>query len=224
MLIFPIGTAVAATSFGTIDSRTYKIFEPNNGANSFINDNVLITSFEQMTTLTRKKSSPSLTIQYSYNDIYNDEFRQIEHFVESASEGALTSFYIVDFSRGQTPTNVASVSNDWSISINDTRFYSTTQNQKANHAVVWDGKRYKEGQVSVLSANASITLDINTNNYGSLPLTKAQSDGILYPLYEVYLPQSAMGSFKQTQYWNDKSVHKGFMRTGDLGFVTRYKV
>ena len=226
MNLFPIGTVSAGSSSGSIDSVSYNFWEPNGvGGSSNVMHNVLTSMFEQQTILARKKSEPYLIIPYEYNDIFDREFKQIEHFVDSI-EGALTPFWAVDFSRGQTPSSVADASGDWTVSIDNTRFYSIVLNQKASRAFLWDGTNWKEGLVSAISANTYIVVDVDTNNYGALTLANA-ANSLVYPLYEVFLSKEGLSAFKSTNYVNEKvttSKDGGFIRSGSINLVTRYKV
>ena len=227
MKLFPIGTVVAATNFGTIDSINYKIFEPNNGCRSFKVHTTLTTLFQSQVRLTRKKAAPYLTLTYMYDNIFDREFKQIEHFVDDVDD-ALTAFHIIDLSRGQSPSYIASSAGTWTIGLDNTRFYSATANFKSNKGIIWDGHgNWKIGDVSAIKLNASVNFDISTNNYGALTDTNASIEGLLYPLYEVYLNAGAMSDFKSTNYVESKlntSKDGGLLRSGTITFLSKYKV
>ena len=226
MKIFPIGTVSNGSSSGTIDGISYSMFEPNVTCHSNKVHTILVTQFENQSLLTRKKALPFLTITYEYADIFNREYRQIEHFVDDV-EDALSSFFVVDFSKGLTPSSITLSSGDWVVAIDNTRLYSSTANQKANRAFIWDGINWKEGQIASVSTNTSITVDIDANNYGALSLADAQTNGMVYPLYEVYLTQNALQNFKSTKFIHadiNNSEDGGYMKTGKITFVTKYKV
>lgn len=226
MNIYPIGTISAASSQGTIDSVTYNMFEPNLRCSSTEKHNILVTRFEQQTLLTRKKAEPMLLITYEYDNILDREFKQIEHFIYSMDDG-LTSFFVIDFSKGQTPSAI-SASGDWTVSIDNTRLYSATTNYKANRAVLWNGRNFKEGQITTVNANTSVVVDVDTNNYGALSLADAQSGAILYPLYQVYASANALSNFKTTIHVPISKINigsiGGWMRSGSISFVSKYKV
>lgn len=227
MDIFPIGTISAASDDGTIDSITYTMFEPNGGCKSGETDNVLITLFEKKTMLTRKKAEPSLNLSYIYTNIFDREYRQISHFVKSV-EGTLTSFWVVDFSMGQSPTSVTDSSGDWVVAIDNTRLYSIIANKKANRAFLWDGKSsWKEGNIVAISTNVSITVNVDGSNFGDLSLANANADAFVYPMYEVYLIKGTLDNFNITNFWDDKirtSTDGGYMRSGTINMISKYKV
>ena len=226
MQIFPIGTIAAASNSGTLDGISYSMFEPNNGCSSNYQFDVLTSMFQNKIMLTRQKSEKTLAIEYRYDNIFDREFRQIDHFIETVGE-SLTSFFIVDFSKGQTPTSVTDSTGDWLISINNTRLFSTTANQKGYHAFIKYGTAWKEGTVLSLSANTSITVDVDTNNYGNLSLVNANLFAMVYPMYEVYMIQGASTNFKTTVYIPEivrLNQPGGWMRSGNISFITKYKV
>lgn len=226
MRIFPIGTILENSSSGSIDDVSYSMFEPNKGCRSTPMHNVLVDRFEQQTLHTRKKSEPFLTFVYTYDHIFDREYRQIEHFIENVDE-ALTSFYLVDFSKGQTPSSISPSNGNWIVSLSNTRLYSDIVNKKANRAFVWDGTNWKEGQITSLVDNTSITIDVDTNNYGDLSLSDAQSNGIVYPLYQVYLGQGILSNFQEEVYVDENinlSYDGGWMRSGNITFTSKYPV
>ena len=222
MELFPIGT-LGAASTGTIDSVTYSFFEPNTGCTSNPVYTTLVTRSKNQTMLSRKKAEPSLTLNYQYQGIFTREFRQIEHFVDSKDD-ALTSFYTVDFSRPQTPSVIATDGGDWKCSITNTRYYSTIDNQKAYWVFVWNGSNFKLGNVTALVTNTSVTLDLD---YGDLSLANAQANGKIYPVYQVYFADNALSSFKTEDYIDENinlTEDGGFTYSGDISFVSKYKV
>ena len=154
MKIFPIGTAVAATNLATIDSKKYAFFEPNKSVSSNKMHTTLVTRFENQSMLTRKKAEPFLMITYEYEDIFDREYRQVEHFLDDVDD-ALTSFRVVDLSKGKKPSAITDSSGDWVVSISNTRMYSATANLRADSAFVWNGRAWKEGSVSAITANTS---------------------------------------------------------------------
>ena len=227
MNLFPIGSVAASSSTASINGIDYNLFEPNNGCRSYDQFNNLVTPFENQILLTRQKALPMLTIEYTYDNIFDREFRQLEHFLYTISSGKLNSFYVVDWSRGIKPSNIANASGDWLCSISDTRYFSTTTNYKSYYGLIWSGREFKIGNVVTLVANTSITLDIDAFNYGSLSLSNAQAMGILYPVYEVYanvdnLSDFQVGAFADDKFAGDKDA--GYMRSGNITFSTKYKV
>jgi hypothetical protein len=228
MKLFPVGTVSAASKAGSINSISYYMFEPNNGCHSTVKNTILTTLFQDQTLLTRKKADPTLTLSYEYDNIFDREYRQIEFFVNDV-EDALDPFFIVDFSKGQSPSAVASSAGVWTVHLDNTVLYSKVLNQKANKVFLWDGHgNWKVGDVLSLTANASVRVDIGSNNFGSgLTNVTASKDSIIYPIYEVYFMQNAMASFKTTVYLDGKMTStedSGYMRSGTLSFISKYKV
>lgn len=225
MKIFPIGDAAADSNQGTVNGISYSLFEPNESCRSNPVFAILQTKFQDQTMTTRKRAAPVLAVTYNYNNIFTREYRQIEHFVQSIDE-SLTSFYAVDWSKGITPSAVASTANRWVFTVDDTHFYSATPLYKANRALVWNGVSWKEGPVEIVTLNTSISVDIFTNNFGAMPLGDAVS-GMVYPMYEVFVAQNILGNFNPGAYWEeDITTGKpgGYMYTGNANFISRYKV
>jgi len=226
MNIFPLGTVADSSDSGTIDSIVYNMFEPNAGCSDNYQFDILSSMFQNKIMLTRKKSEKTLVIEYRYDNIYDREYRQIEHFLENVDE-SLTSFFVVDFSKGQTPSSITNSSGDWVVAIDNTRLYSTITNQKAYKAILKYGTSWKEGTIISLSLNTSITVDVDTNNYGGLSLANANSYAKVYPMYEVYAMQNSVANFKTTVYIPEMVnilQAGGWMRSGNISFVSKYKV
>lgn len=226
MNIFPIGTVSAASSAGTIDSISYDMFEPNLRAISRKEHINLITVFQNKNVLTRKKAEPFLIMTYEYDNIFAREYRQIEHFVDDM-EDALTPFWVVDWSKGQTPSSVVDASGDWTVSVDNTRLFSTTTNMKSWKAFFWDGVNWKVGNVDSITANTSMTIDVDTNNYGGLTLANANTRSNVYPIYECYFKQNVIQDFKTTYYIKgdiSTSDDGGFMYSGSVTFTSKYRV
>jgi len=222
MDLFPIGT-VGSASTGTVDSVTYSFFEPNMGCVSNPVYTTLATRFKNQTMLSRKQAEPYLTINYTYQGIFTREYRQIEHFVDS-KEDALTSFYTIDLSRPQTPSAFTEDGGDWKCSITNTRYYSTIDNQKAYWIFVWDGSNFKLGNVTALVTNTSVTLDLD---YGDLSFVNAQSNGRIYPVYQVYFADNTLSNFKTEDYIDENinlTEDGGFTFSGSVSFISKYKV
>ena len=221
--LFPIGNTASKVSTGSIDGNVYTMFEPNDGCRSHKIHTTLLTNFQDQTMLSRKKAEPYLTITYTYNNIFNREFKQIEHFVDEVDD-ALTSFYTIDWSRGEQPNLVASAG-AWTVYVNDTRNYSATTNKKSNKAFIWNGSSWKMGVVTTVTAASSIVVTLSPNNRGSLthstikkPLT------MVYPVYEVRFADNVLSNFDKGEYWDDDSNDRGFLRSGMISFVSKYKV
>lgn len=223
MDIFPLGTVSTATSCGTIDGRSYSMFEPNDGAkNKKVYTNMYTQMYDQ-TRLTRQQAFPYMTFSYSYRDIWAREFRQISHFVDSKNDG-LTSFYTVDFSELITIDSIASVNGNWVISTEETRHFSEIDNYKSSEAFIWDGSKFRVGDVSSITTNTSISVDVSTNNYGSLSFSNAESNGCLYPIYQTFFSDNAIGEFEKGVFIYEDTPNKGFTRSGTIGFISKYKV
>ena len=225
--LFPIGTTASGVDYGTIDDIQYDMFEPNAGCVSHKVHTTLLTTFQDQTMLSRKKAEPYLNITYNYTYIFNREYRQIEHFVDSVDD-ALTPFFTIDWSQGRTASNVASAAGNWVVSIDRTLDYTATTNMKSNKMFVWNGTSWKMGDVSSTIKNTSVTISISTNNRGGLKHTNISLDKTLvYPVYEVRLTPNALNNFERTVYWKEQvknDTNGGFMRSGEIAMISRYKV
>lgn len=219
--LYPIGEITAANATGTIDGISYSLFEPNYKVESHRKYTSLISTFESQFKQVRKKAEPYISLKYEYENIYSREFRQIEHFIDSV-EGSLTSFLVVDWSKGITPTNVSS---GWVVSIDSTALFSTQLSAGANKAMLWTGVRWKLGTVSSVAANTSITL---STSEGTLTYTDASSNANLYPVYEVYYMEDPTGGFRMTQFIPIENVslteEGGTMYSGSATFIGKYKI
>lgn len=226
--LFPIGAISSGSSSGTIDGVTYTFFEPNDGCISIPSGNVLISTFEEKTILTRKKAEPILTVKYSYENILQREFREIEHFVATVAGDGLNPFFAVAFDRGETPTSVAASSTVWSARIaNTNRFYSSNTKEKAYFAFVTDGNRWKMGKI-IAKSGTRIHIDISASTYGSLAVGNANTDGDVFPVYKVYMtPKQLQNSFQKTVFVPgdvNATSDGGYMVSGELLFTTAFKV
>lgn len=227
MDIFPLGTLSGGSASGTITSVSYTFFEPNVRAYSRPVFTSLVTRFQNQTILSRKKADPYLLINYEYKDIFLREYKQIEHFIDY-KEDAVNSFYVIDLSKGETPTAI-NTSSTWTASIPNTRLYSLVQNQKANYVFFYNSIDWKIGTITGLTANTSIVCNVDTNNFGTLSDTDgAVVTGIratmIYPVYECYVIPNSLNSFKTTNYWASTDSNRGHMYSGTISFCTKYKV
>ena len=227
--LFPIGTMSDSESIGTIDSINYNMFEPNSGCSSIKQHNILVSPFLSQVLQTRKRSDPFLMITYKYSDIFSKEFRQIEHFLYD-NESSLNSFLCIDWSKGFTPNSITLSSNDWVISTLNTNDYSIYNGYKASRVFVWyaKAKKFRVGSIAALTANTSFTVDLDANEYGDLSVTNANSYGTVYPLYESYVDVKDLSGFRTNQYVPGYDISAsavgGFMYSGEIKFVSKYKV
>lgn len=227
MDLFPIGTMSAASGTGTIDAVSYSFFEPNGGASSSLSFTSLITRFQNMSIVARKKADPYLTINYEYNNIYSSEYRQIEHFLYSKDD-AVNSFYVVDLSKGELPTAM-NTSSTWTASIANTRLYSTVTNKKSNYVFFSNGVSWKIGTISTVNTNVSVVCDVDTNDFGVLTDTEGavitgNRRTMIYPMYQCFATPNSLNSFKTDQYWNNNDSNRGFLYSGNISFISKYKV
>ena len=224
--LFPIGTVASKVSTGTLDSLQYSMFEPNGKCNSNIVHTILTTQFQDQVMLTRKKAAPYLIITYEYENILDREYKQIEHFAYSVDD-SLTSFYTVDWSKAQNPSSVASATNTWRVTLDNTRAYSSIANEKSNKMFLWNGTKWKLGDVAAVNTNATVALDLSSYHRGSLLYSETNA-ALAYPVYEVRLSQNALAGFKSDVYVDDEDMtitgSGGYMRSGILSFISRYKV
>ena len=225
--LFPIGTITGGADYGTINGKNYYIFEPNAEDGCLSNPvySVLTTRYQDQTLLARKKAEPYLVITYNYENIFAREFDQIQAFIDEVDD-ALTSFYVIDFSKGLTPTSVTDNGTNWAVAIDITRPYSTVTNSKANYAILWNAIRrsYRMGSVTTVTANTSIVVE---ETYGNLSAANAATQTMVYPVYTCYVAPNSLSSFKATNYAIDTmsfSGAGGTMYSGSLTFTSKYKV
>ena len=225
--LFPIGTISGGVDYGTINNKNYYIFEPNAEDGCFSNPiySVLTTRYQDQTLLTRKKAEPYLIITYNYENIFAREFDQIQAFVDKVGD-ALTSFFVIDFSKGRSFSSVTDNGSTWTIAIDTTRLYSTVTNSKANYAILWNATRrsYRMGSVVTVTTNTSIVIN---ETYGNLTAANAATNTLLYPVYTCYLSTNSLSNFKRTTYAADSITFTdagGPMYSGSLTFISKYKV
>ena len=223
MILFPCGTINISDSTGTLNHITYNMFEPNENSSSkkiFYN---LISPYETQILTTRQKAEPALAINYSYKDIFNKEYQQIKHFV-SHRDAELSSFYTIDWDTGFTPTTVASVAGDWQIVGDSTLNYSATSNMKSNYLILWDGNRFRVGDVTAINSATRLTI---SPTYGNLSLSTSQTDANAYPIYEARFSENPLKNFEPTEYIGgdlSNSDFAGYMHSGTVSFISKYKV
>ena len=227
MRLFPIGTIANGSDSGTTSGVTYTFFEPNSGCKSGKVHNILVSRFQNQTAMTRKVTDPFIQIKYDYEDIYNREFKAIENFVDSVDE-ALTSFLVVDFDNGKSPSSVSSVLDTWEVVIDSTDRYSSVTNYKSNKMFLWDGvSSWRIGTVSDVDTNATVTMDLTGSLFGALTLANASAKAYVYPVYTAYLGQGALSSFKNTEFLKENVTlgsDGGWMKSGNVEFISKYKV
>lgn len=222
--LFPIGSMTANSNIGKIDNVNYYMFEPNKSCQSKPVYNNYSTLFQQQTMLTRKKSLPTLSLSYTYNDIFSTEYNQIEHFIDNVEDN-LTSFYVIDFSKGIKPT---AITTDFDFTLSNTRLFSSVANQKAHYVFFWNGVSWKFGEVTSVTANTSVTTDVTganyTTKYGAMTPTIVSAGNVyVYPIYECYTIAPALEGFSSSQYIQDTTKY-GFIYNGSINFHSKYKV
>jgi hypothetical protein len=233
MNLFPIGEIASETNTGTIDGLSYSMFEPNAGTMSQPVYNNLITLFQNQSRQTRKKAEPFLSIIYTYENILQREYQQIEHFVDYVDD-ALTSFYTIDWSRGRKPSEITTTGEGsppekkWMIHLDNTRLFSTIPNKKASHIFIWDGSSWRLDVVEdiVTTPATYVLIDVpSTALGGTLTLGDAQTKGIVYPAYCVYFAPAALSTFESTVYIDEDltdSKDGGWMKSGTITFNSKY--
>jgi len=222
--LFPLGVMIANSSSGTIDGYSFSMAEPNQNVNSAPMYSNYVTRFQQQTMLTRKQSLPYLNITYSYQNIWQSEYQQIAHFIDS-KEDNLDSFYVIDFSQGIIPTDISS---DFDITLTNTRLYSKIANQKAHYVFLWNGTQWKFATIEDTSTTiltTDVTQGNETTKYGNMTSTQVQvSDVLVYPIYECYTGGETMSNFKPSVYAKSKDSDEGYMYSGSVNFVSKYKI
>lgn len=218
--LFPIGNIASKVSTGSLNAINYSMFEPNAGAKSIEVHTNLLTTFQDQIKLSRKKAEAYLTITYTYDNILSREYNQLEHFVNSVDD-AVTSFFTVNWDKGQIPSNVAS-STRWTITLDNTRVYSATSNMKANKVFVYNGSSWKMGDVYSITRNTSVVITVNK---GSLRFSNIKLDSVsIYPVYEVNLSSNALSNFEKGEFWEENGPDRGYLHSGVVSFISRYKV
>jgi hypothetical protein len=226
MKLFPMGDLSASLNTGSLNGINYSFFEPNAGCKGTTQYNNLISSFENQTISTRKKALNYLTIEYTYDGIFAREYNQIEHFIDSVG-GRLDPFYLVNLDKGIKMTNLTVASTTWICNMPNTLSFSNTMNYKANYGFFWDGSRFKVGVVSTITSNVSVTFEMASLNYGTLPSGTAKANGMVYPMYQVYSTVDTLDNFNVGSYVDGKlnnSSDIGYMRSGNILFVSKYGV
>ena len=224
--LFPIGTMAASTSLGSIDSISYSMLEPNNGCKSDPNYSNLVHEFKSKALFTRKITLPFISISYTYENIWTKEYNQIRHFVDSMDDD-LTSFYTVDWSKGQNPTSFGSWGATTVIAIDDTKLYSATTGYKSNNVLIWDGANWKLGVVASVITNTSITVNITGTNFGGLTQANATARGYIYPIYTCYLSANSISGFTKGEYVSQPvglTGVGGYLYSGSIAFRGKYKI
>lgn len=220
--LFPIGTVANATNLGTIEGISYSFFEPNREVSSKDMFNILVGQFEQQSVITRKKANPYINISYSYDGIFAREYNQIEHFITSIAQGGLTSFYVVDLSRGLTVSSVnVTGGGHWQPAIPSTRYFANT---KIYAFINTPSDGFRLAPYTSKTVNASLTLN-NTGDFGNLSSANAAAYGMIYPAYEAYCTADPLSDFKSVEYVPQNisvTADGGFTRTGSISFMSKY--
>jgi len=220
--LFPIGT-VQNNATGLIDSVEYNMFEPNKGVTSKDVHNVLVSQFEQQSISTRKKANPFITLSYEYENIFAREYNQIEHFVNSIAQGGLSSFYVIDFSRGITPSSVhVTAGGNWQPALSNTRYWANTKIYACAYTATYG---WRLAPYLTKTANASITINRSGVDYGDLTSTNFATYGKLYPAYEAFCVPDPIANFKIGPHINqdiDLTGDGGYTRSGTVAFVGKY--
>jgi len=227
MILFPIGTLAGGTGTGTVESVLYSFFEPNKNCISAPTHSILTTRYKDQTLLTRKVADPYLTISYEYENIFSSEYTQLEHLLNSIDEGN-TPIYTIDLSKGVVPSAIVTTST-WTPAISNTRLYSATTNFKSNYIFFYNGNVWKIGTISSVSANTSVTTNVDTNNFGTMTDTQGaivtgNNRVWIYPIYECYINPGSISSFKVSGYWPNGDSNRGSLWSGSINFSTKYKV
>ena len=221
-LLYPIGNLQTGVDKGVIDTNyQYDMFEPNESCDSKVVHTNISSNFQNQTMFLRKVALPYLIITYNYSDIFASERSQIEHFISSSNsaDGGSEAFYVVDFKNGDLPSAITSA---FKFTITNTTKYSAVTNQKANRAFFWNGSVWKLGVVTVTSAT-QVTVNVTTPNYGSMTTTQVQAKDVwVYPVYTCYLNGAV--DLKTTKFFNSNDSDRGWMSSGTVSFISKYKV
>lgn len=202
-------------------SATSIMFEPNAGCNKDKTGYSLMSEMENRAIWTRKAGEHKHTLTYSYDNIFNWEFKQIRRFLRDVAEYRVNSFYVVDFSSGQKITALATGVN-WNASIYDTTDFTATAAEGGKYAFIWypNQSKFRIGIINSKVEDSSITFP-NSSDFGDLEefsLGKVYA----YPMYRVYLSEDSEG-FEVTNFVdaNENASFVGPVRSGEVSFIQR---
>jgi hypothetical protein len=227
--LFPIGyiASTNANSKGNfvasqLEASSVNImFEPNAGCDKSKVGYSLVSEMENRAIWTRKAGEHKHQLTYSYENIFNWEFKQIRRFIRDIANFRVNSFYTVDFSSGQKITALATGAN-WNASIYDTTDFSATVGEGGRYAFIWypQKSKFRVGIVNTKVDDSSITFP-NTSDFGDLEEFSI-GNVYAYPMYRVYLTADNEG-FEVTDFV-DAHLEASFcgpVRSGDISFVQR---
>jgi hypothetical protein len=224
--LFPIGYVASSnsTSKGAwVSGGTEEnlLFEPNKGCNKDKKGYSAMSNMENRAIQTRKIGEHRHTLTYSYDTIWNWEFKRIRRFMRDVADYKVTSFYVVDFSSGQQISALATGAT-WNASIYDTTDFSATAGEGGKYACIWYPRisKFRIAPLTSKVEDSSITFS-NTGDYGDLNQF-AVGDVYAYPMYRVYLNQD-QEKFKIKAHV-DAQLNASFagpVRSGNVRFIQR---
>lgn len=227
--IFPIGYTASnnTNSKGNFVSAQLAasanniLFEPNAGCDKSKVGFSLVSEMENKAIWTRKAGEHKHTLTYSYENIFNWEFKQIRRFIRDIAEYRANSFYVIDFSSGQKVTALAT-STTWNASIYDTTDFSATVGEGGKYACIWypHQSKFRVGVVSAKAEDSSISFP-NSSDFGDLQ-DFSIGHVYAYPMYRVYLVEDAEG-FEVTDFVDAhlEASFVGPVRSGEVSFIQR---
>ncbi len=231
--VFPIGYIdnTKTTSKGSftdpsiaiLDRRTNVLQEPNKSENKTISGHTMRSTGRAVPLETRKISDHRHAFNYSYNNIYNSEYRVIKRFVADIADYQSNSFYLVDFSSGVKVTALATVlPATYNASLHDTHCFTTASARGGNYLCVRNGRtqRLRIGKVTEITTDQSVSFQA-TPGYGDLA-SLSSGETYAYPLYRVFLSQEGL-SFKVDDFVdkNQNASLAGPVRSGSVAFRQR---
>ncbi len=227
--IFPIGY-IASTNTNSKGnfvadqisaSATNTLFEPNAGCDKAKVGFTLVSEMENRAIWARSAGEHKHQLTYSYDNIFNWEFKQIRRFIRDIATYRANSFYVVDFSSGQKVTALATGAT-WNASIYDTTDFSATSAEGGNYACIWypHQSKFRVGIVSAKADDSSISFP-NTSDFGDLE-DFSIGHVYAYPVYRAYLVEDKE-EFEVTNFVDAhmEASFVGPVRSGDINFIQR---
>lgn len=227
--LFPIGYIATSNSNSKGNfvsgqlaaSSTTTMFEPNAGCDKSKIGFSLVSDMENRTIWTRKAGEHKHTLKYTYNNIFNWEFKQVRRFMRDVAQYRANSFYLVDFSSGQKVAALATGIN-WNASIYDTTDFSATVAEGGKYAFIWypHKSKFRIGIVNSKEEDSSITFP-NSSDFGDLE-EFSLGNVYAYPMYRVYAAEDGE-NFEVTNFVDahENASFVGPVRSGEINFVQR---
>lgn len=220
--LFPIGYLTASTeSKGawTVDSTaTNYFFEPNMGGYIQSNDTTLTSQMENHSIVTTKKIPIFYTLTYSYENIWEKEYKKLTRFY-NLTDGRANRFYVIDVSRHDKASAYSHAAGSARVTANisDTHRYNTAAGKSGYWAAAWKPSNASLliGKMVSISEDTSITF---TASYGDLKTNSGVGDIYIYPIIDVMFGNDLSG-FTKGEFVPTDDSYRGYLMSGDVSFV-----